>query len=426
MLDGWEWEFELGDEDRGGRDEGGCLVDFGRSEFEAGAGDDNDGVFTFGGVDEDSGGPGGVGGGKDKLRIDALVAVEGAGDLAEGVGAKLGDEGDGGSGAGGGYCLVGSLASGAELEGLAHEGFSPAGEAVDSEGEVSDVAAHNGDALDGHSVVFLSWNVAASSGDSISSMPIDAKVQAILDAARGGKPIELQTPEEARAARAEMMRRFVPMPEYAGVRVQERALVVDNRAGGREIAMRVYRPEAATGTLPVVVYFHGGGFVMGTLETHDPYCRGLTTEAGVMVVSVDYRLAPEHKFPAGVEDCFAATEWVLKHVGELGGDERRVFVAGDSAGGTMATVVALLLRDRGGAGRLAGQILLYPVTRYCDPPSGVLCGDGAGIWTDAEGNGVVVGTVSERRERGEGFSGRSADGGVIGRAAEGVRGDGGV
>jgi acetyl esterase len=218
--------------------------------------------------------------------------------------------------------------------------------------------------------IFLSCIVAAWRGDSIGSMPIDGKVRAILDAAkaRGGKPLELQTPEEARGERAEMMARFVPMPEYAGVRVEQRTIVVDDRAGRREMAMRVYRPAGAEGMLPVVVYFHGGGFVMGTLETHDPYCRGLTTEAGVIVVSVDYRLAPEHKFPAGVEDCFAATEWVLTHVEELGGDGRRVFVAGDSAGATMATVVTLLLRDKG-VKTLAGQILLYPVTRYCDPPT---------------------------------------------------------
>jgi len=198
-------------------------------------------------------------------------------------------------------------------------------------------------------------------------MPVDAKVQAILDAAKasGGKPLELQTPEEARAARAEMIARFVPMPEYSGVQMEQRTIF----AGGREMMVRVYRPAGTRGMLPLVVYFHGGGFVMGTLETHDPYCRGLTTEAGVTMVSVDYRLAPEHKFPAGVEDCFAATQWVLEHVEELGGDGRRVFVAGDSAGATMATVAALLLRDRGEAGRLAGQILLYPVAGYCDPPT---------------------------------------------------------
>jgi len=203
-------------------------------------------------------------------------------------------------------------------------------------------------------------------------MPVDAKLQTILDAAKtaGGKPLELQTPAEARAERAAMIAQFVPMPEYAGVGVEQRSIP----AGGREIAMRVYRAKnAETGgvreTLPVVVFFHGGGFVMGTLDTHEPYCRALATEAGAIVVSVDYRLAPENKFPAGVEDSLAATEWVLVNAAQLGGDERRVFVAGDSAGATMATVAALLLRDRGEARRLAGQILLYPVAAYCDPPT---------------------------------------------------------
>jgi acetyl esterase len=199
-------------------------------------------------------------------------------------------------------------------------------------------------------------------------MPVDAKLQAILEAGKalGRKPVELQTPAEARAERAEMVAQFLPMPEYAGVRVEDRAIFVADGAGGRAIAVRVYRP--GDGPRPLVVFFHGGGFVVCTLETHDPYCRALATEAGVMVVSVDYRLAPEHKFPAGLEDCLAATEWVLAHAGELGADGSRVFVAGDSAGGAMAAVVTLLLRDKGVMG-LAGQILLYPVTAYYDPPS---------------------------------------------------------
>ncbi len=198
-------------------------------------------------------------------------------------------------------------------------------------------------------------------------MPVDATLQAILNAGKalGVPPIETMTVEEARAERAAMMRRFVPMPEYAGVSVEERTI----SAGGRSMAVRVYRPASATGILPVVVFFHGGGFVVCTLDTHDPYCRALATEAGVMVVSVDYRLAPEHKFPAGVEDCLVATDWVLRHIREFGGDSGRVFVAGDSAGATLATVTALQLRDRGEAGRLAGQILLYPVAGYYDPPT---------------------------------------------------------
>jgi acetyl esterase len=201
-------------------------------------------------------------------------------------------------------------------------------------------------------------------------MPVDAKLQAILDAGKalGKKPVELQTPAEARAERAEMVAQFVPMPEYAGVLVEDRAILTADGKGGREIAVRIYRPSTGNGPWPVVVFFHGGGFVVCTLETHDPYCRALAKEAGAMVVSVDYRLAPEHKFPAGLEDCLAATEWVLAHAGELATDGSRVFVGGDSAGGTMAAVVALLLRDKG-VTRLAGQILIYPVTAHYDPPT---------------------------------------------------------
>jgi acetyl esterase len=138
-------------------------------------------------------------------------------------------------------------------------------------------------------------------------------------------------------------------------------------AEGRKIRVRAYSA-GGDGPAPVVVFFHGGGWVAGNLETHDPYCRALAKEAGVLVVSVDYRLAPEHKFPAGLEDCLAVTEWVLAHAGEMGADASRVMVGGDSAGGTLATVVALLLRDKG-VGGLVGQILLYPAAAYYDPPT---------------------------------------------------------
>jgi acetyl esterase len=213
-------------------------------------------------------------------------------------------------------------------------------------------------------------------------MPVDPKLQTLLDAAKalGHPPTHELTPELARQHRAEMMERFVAMPEYAGVRVEARTIVVEaegsasadfaSRGAGREIGVRVYTPPGGErGPLPVMVFFHGGGWVTGTLETHDPYCRALATEADVVVVSVDYRLAPEHKFPAAVEDCTAATEWVLAHAGELGGDASRVMVGGDSAGATLAAVAALLLRDKGVTG-LVGQMLLYPIAGYYDPPTG--------------------------------------------------------
>jgi len=132
---------------------------------------------------------------------------------------------------------------------------------------------------------------------------------------------------------------------------------------GGPIPLRVYRPAGATaGTpLPALVYFHGGGWVIGDLDTHDVQCRQLTAEAGITVVAVDYRLAPEHKFPAAVDDAWAATRWVAEHGSELGVDARRLAVAGDSAGGNLAAVVALLARDAG-APAIALQVLVYPVT----------------------------------------------------------------
>jgi acetyl esterase len=115
--------------------------------------------------------------------------------------------------------------------------------------------------------------------------------------------------------------------------------------------------------LPVVVFFHGGGWVVGSIASHDALCRRMCNESGCIFVSVAYRLAPEHKFPAAVDDSFAATEWVARHAAKFGGDPSRISVCGDSAGGNLAAVVALLARDRGGP-RIAYQVLIYPITDY--------------------------------------------------------------
>ncbi len=140
---------------------------------------------------------------------------------------------------------------------------------------------------------------------------------------------------------------------------------VENRTvpgPGGDIPVRVYAP-ASRKPLPVLVYFHGGGWVIGTLETHDAPCRLIAKQAPAIVVSVDYRLAPEHKFPAAAEDCYAATRWAAENAASLGGDPWKIAVGGDSAGGNLAAVVSLMARDRGAA-FIGLQLLVYPVTNW--------------------------------------------------------------
>ncbi len=135
-----------------------------------------------------------------------------------------------------------------------------------------------------------------------------------------------------------------------------------------EIAVRIYTP-AGDGPLPVLVYFHGGGFVICDLDSHDSICRALANGGGCVVISVDYRLAPESPFPAAPEDCYAATCWAAEQPASAGFDASRLAVGGDSAGGNLSAVVALMARDRSGP-RIAHQLLIYPVTDCAfDTPS---------------------------------------------------------
>lgn len=155
------------------------------------------------------------------------------------------------------------------------------------------------------------------------------------------------------AAGRELMRAMQPeAPEIAVAGVED----VD--AGG--VPARVYLPPGP-GPFPVAMMFHGGGWVIGDLATADCQSREVCRGAGVAVVSVDYRLAPEHRFPAAAEDCYAATVWAAENAGRFGGDGSRLAVAGDSAGGNLAAVVALIARDRRGP-PIAFQLLVYPVT----------------------------------------------------------------
>jgi acetyl esterase len=179
-------------------------------------------------------------------------------------------------------------------------------------------------------------------------------------AAANLRPIEAMTPAEAReqmeaTARA---RKAEPLPV---ARVEERAM--PGPAG--PIRLRLYWPNASSsgGPVPAIVYYHGGGHVIGSLDTHDLIARNLCAGAEALIASVDYRMGPEHKFPAAVEDCFAALQWVHGNASELGGDPARFGVHGDSAGANLAAVVALMARDAG-APRLRLQSLVYPVGDY--------------------------------------------------------------
>ena len=161
----------------------------------------------------------------------------------------------------------------------------------------------------------------------------------------------------------------------------------DLHAGGPagDIRVRLYRPRGAAdaGPLPALVYFHGGGWTIGDLDTHDVVCRVLADLGRCAVVSVDYRLAPEHKFPAAVDDAVAATRWVASEAARLGLDARRIAVGGDSAGGNLAAVVALIARDDGGP-PLAMQTLIYPATDMAaDTPSHLRYGEGYLLTRDA-------------------------------------------
>jgi acetyl esterase len=183
---------------------------------------------------------------------------------------------------------------------------------------------------------------------------------------------EVPVEEARRAVEAETLDVFGPVDEVAQIRD------VEIEGPGGPLRVRIYRPDSDDETLPVVVYFHGGGWVVGSIESHDPTCRALAARAPATVVSVDYRLAPENPFPAAVEDAWAATGWVARHAAELGGDPDRIAVAGDSAGGNLAAVVALRARDR--ELPIALQILIYPVIdRDLDSDGYVRHGEGLNL-----------------------------------------------
>ena len=192
-------------------------------------------------------------------------------------------------------------------------------------------------------------------------MPLDARVRRFLDklAASGASSALALSVEERRRSLVQLLSFGGPLKPVGGV--EERTCAGPHG----QLRLRIYTPRGidARGPFPGLVYFHGGGFVAGGLDTHDGICRALTQASGCRLVSVDYRLAPEHPFPAAVEDGVAAVAWVTAHAAELGLDSDRIGVCGDSAGATLAAVVCRAAAAAGGP-RLACQFLLCPIMDY--------------------------------------------------------------
>lgn len=213
-------------------------------------------------------------------------------------------------------------------------------------------------------------------------MLLDPQARALMDlvAARGIPPTHLMTPEEARRFFRE--RRFFTQPDPPAV-----SLVRDLMASGPhgDIPLRLIRPAGAAPetVLPVLVYFHGGGWTIGDCDTHDTLCRELANGAGCAVVSVDYRMGPEQRFPAAVDDTLAATRWVHAHADAFALDPARLAIGGDSAGGNLAAVVALAARDASDL-PIAFQLLVYPATDMrAVAPSHTHCAQGYMLTADS-------------------------------------------
>ena len=191
-------------------------------------------------------------------------------------------------------------------------------------------------------------------------MPLDPQVEIFLEQmaaiSKGAPPISSYTPAEYRVISERSMAASLKPEEVK--QVEDVKIPVD----GGEIMARIYTPEG-NGPYPVFLFFHGGGWVLGSVDSYDGMARMIANASGAMVVSVDYRLAPEHRFPVATEDCYHALSWTEEHIEEYGGMKDCIIVGGDSAGGNLAAVLTLMTKDRSGP-HINGQVLIYPATSF--------------------------------------------------------------
>jgi acetyl esterase len=197
-------------------------------------------------------------------------------------------------------------------------------------------------------------------------MPLHPQAKIFLDIVNTSDRIPLQTlgAPKARELYAERSDHLAPV--WVDVFTVENRIIQQDKAS---IPIRIYTPQKSLTPLPICIFYHGGGMVIGSLDGYDTLCRQICVQSGCIIVSVDYRLAPEHKFPAAIDDAYAAFLWVLQHAEDFGGDKNAIAVSGDSAGGSLAAVVSITARDNGING-IKCQALIYPATApYANSPS---------------------------------------------------------
>ncbi|WP_026998472.1 alpha/beta hydrolase [Eisenibacter elegans] len=195
----------------------------------------------------------------------------------------------------------------------------------------------------------------------MASLPFKLRLLLWATALRPVPPMHKVSVEKFRNYNRKSLEQLDKLVQYPPMEMHRVEDVSIPTADGTPIKARLYTPVKSVEPLPLMLFFHGGGYVIGSVESHDKQCRRLAAKAGCLVLSVDYRLAPEYRFPTAPEDCYAALCWAYEHIAAYGGDPQRLATCGDSAGGNLATVVAMMSRDRKGP-TICQQVLIYPVT----------------------------------------------------------------